>query len=151
MRVFLLGCVALPIVAALVLAAGFLGARALLDARNAAKLEEMGDNRARFEALFERIEARSGCWVLITSGSRSEEEQAALKRRNKKNAAPGRSLHEKQRAMDVNLVCPTQGMLMKADRKATWEATGAPDVARTMGFRWGGDFKSYHDPVHFEL
>jgi len=40
---------------------------------------------------------------------------------------------------------------MKGHSKSSWESTGAPDVARGMGFRWGGDFKSYHDPVHFEL
>lgn len=42
-----------------------------------------------------------------------------------------------------------------------WEKTGVPALARSMGFRWGGDFTTYkwkgkkdwtnRDPVHFDL
>ena len=122
----------------------------LLHAHNERFLDEMGGNRTHFRSLFNEIEEETGCWVLITSGNRTRSEQAALKKQNPKNASPGRSRHERQRAMDVNLICPTMGMLRKADPKVRWEASGAPSIARTRGFRWGGDFRTYHDPVHFE-
>jgi len=105
-RKLLIGCLVLPVLLVLVAVGGVLGARTLLNARNERRLAQMGDNRARFEELFARIEDRSGCWVLITSGNRTEAEQAALKKKNSKNASPGRSLHERQRAMDLNSSAP---------------------------------------------
>ena len=42
-------------------------------------------------------------------------------------------------------------LLKKASSKAEWEKSGIIRVAKDMGFKWGGDFSSYHDPVHFYL
>ena len=130
--------------------AGPMAVLMLLRFHNDQYLAEMGKNRDAFATLFDEIEEETGCWVLVTSGNRTREEQAALKKENASNAAAGRSRHERQRAMDVNLLCPTAGMVRKADSKERWEATGAPDIARARGFTWGGDYRSYHDPVHFE-
>ena len=121
-----------------------------LHAHNRYFLEKMGDNRQEFEDLFRDIERGTPYYVLVTSGYRSHEEQARLKKQNPKNAAPGRSPHQHQRAMDINLIS-VKGLIRKADSKERWNSTGVPQIAKKKGFRWGGDFKSYHDPVHFEL
>lgn len=76
----------------------------------------------------------------ITSTYRSSAEQAALYRTAAKRglpaAPPGRSKHERGRAVDIVFspadFAPVAG--------AVWEA---------LGGRWGGRFKAY-DPVHFE-
>ena len=114
------------------------------------RLSEMGENQAAFRALFEEIEAQTPYRVLVTSGYRSSEQQARLHKRNPKNAKPGRSKHNHRLAMDINLV-KWGKIVRKADSKETWLATGVPQLAKKLGFRWGGDFRSYHDPVHFEL
>lgn len=51
---------------------------------------------------------------------------------------------------DINATNGTS-YLRKASSKEAWEATGIPNIARDMGIRWGGDFKTYYDPVHFDL
>ena len=113
-------------------------------------LMAMGDNHAEFEALFKAIEKETAYRVLVTSGYRSYEDQVLLKKQNSKNATPGRSPHQYKRAMDINLIS-VNGLIRKSDSKETWIATGVPQLAKERGFRWGGDFKTYHDPVHFEL
>lgn len=114
-----------------------------------ARLEE--DAAAYFFKFIERIEKETGFYVLITDGKRTFEEQEALHKANPKNAKPGTSRHETGRAIDINLVDKKTGKyIRKADTLATWNATKVPAIAKEMGIRWGGDFKSYHDPVHFE-
>ena len=113
-------------------------------------LQEMGENQAAFEALFLEIERQTPYRVLITSGHRSYEEQVRLKKQNSKNATPGRSPHQFHRAMDINLIS-VRGLIRKSDSKERWEQTGVPQLAKERGFKWGGDYKYYHDPVHFEL
>jgi hypothetical protein len=122
----------------------------LLERHNRKLLEEMGENREDFETLFTKIRRETPYWVLVTSGYRSDAEQERLYALNKKNAKPGSSPHQHRRAMDINLVS-IGGFVRKSDSKETWEATGAPGIARGLGFRWGGDFRNYHDPVHFEV
>ncbi|MDP6934714.1 MAG: M15 family metallopeptidase [Myxococcota bacterium] len=121
-----------------------------LEHHNRQYLEKMGSRRATFEDLFTRIEIETGYRVFVTSGSRTTEQQRRLKKADSRNASPGRSPHEHGRAMDLNL-WSLDGFVRKADSKETWEATGVPDIARGLGFRWGGDYRTYHDPVHFEL
>ena len=113
-------------------------------------LDEMGPSQEAFEALFQEIERHTPYRVLVTSGYRSHEEQVRLKKQNSKNATPGRSPHQFRRAMDINLIS-VQGLIRKSDSKARWESTGVPKIAKERGFKWGGDYKYYHDPVHFEL
>jgi len=121
-----------------------------IHSHNHSFLIEMGDSQAEFEALFKAIEKQTGYRVLVTSGYRSYEEQVRLKKQNSKNAAPGRSPHQYKRAMDINLIS-FSGLIRKSDTKARWNSTGVPQLAKERGFRWGGDFNTYHDPVHFEL
>ena len=137
-------------VVAVAVVAGVVG-RVALDRSNAAHLARLGPNERALTALVGALEQRSGCWVWITSGYRTAEEQARLARADARNAAPGRSRHEHARAIDLNLVCPQWvGMVRKSSTRASWVATGAPAVARAQGFAWGGDIPGYYDPVHFQ-
>lgn len=105
--------------------------------------------RDQFRNLIHRTEAL-GYSVIITSGYRTFEQQAALYKENPKNAKPGHSYHNFGLALDINVKGPG-GALRKASSKADWEASGIPALARSLGFFWGGDYKDYPDHVHFEL
>jgi len=117
---------------------------------NNAQLNQMGAQEDEFRSLFKEIEAQTAYRVLVTSGFRSNKAQARLHKQNSKNAKPGRSKHNHRLAMDINLVKFGQ-IVRKADSKELWLSTGVPQLAKDKGFRWGGDFRGYHDPVHFEL
>ena len=124
--------------------------RLTIDQKNALKLKDMGKNQQQFERLIERIHNETPYVVYITSGYRSTAKQTVLYEQNPNNARPGTSPHEFKRALDINLIGPN-GWIKKADSKDTWLKTGVPQIASEMGFRWGGNFKSYHDPVHFDV
>lgn len=94
----------------------------------------------KFRALIAAIEA-TGWDVIITSGFRTL---------NLMGYANG-DYHNFGLALDVNLVKGTN-WLRSTSSKADWEASGAPALAKSLGFRWGGDFVSTgFDPVHFDL
>lgn len=103
----------------------------------------------RFRELIRGIEKR-GYDVILTSGYRSFKKQADLKKKNPKNASPGRSMHNYGLAIDLNLRKGTT-LWRKKTSQEKWLMTGVPQLAEKLGFRWGGRFKSYHDPVHFSL
>ncbi|MGI8316699.1 peptidoglycan-binding protein [Halobacillus mangrovi] len=106
-----------------------------------------------------------GIFVQISSGYRSLEEQARLYgkgrpsyRWNGKNygrsgsivtyAKPGESIHNKGRAIDFFLVTKDgQTALWKVDKN--WHRVGA--IGKSLGFTWGGDWKSFKDYPHLEL
>ena len=117
---------------------------------NREKLNDMGTNQATFETFIKRVHKETPYTVYITSGYRSTEHQKRLYKQNKKNAKPGSSPHEYKRAIDINLLS-MKGHIRKIDSKETWMKTGVPQIASDMGLRWGGNFKYYHDPVHFEV
>lgn len=124
--------------------------RETIDHKNAKKLAQMGKNQAKFEALIEEIHNTTPYVVYITSGYRSTAKQKLLHEQDPRNATPGTSPHEFKRALDINLIGPT-GWVRKNDNKEIWLKTGIPDIAEKQGFRWGGNFKSYYDPVHFDV
>ena len=103
----------------------------------------------KFTNLIQAIQDR-GYNVLITSGYRSFKKQSDLHQENKKNAKPGYSLHNYGLAIDLNLQKGVKLWKKNTDRQA-WIDTGIPDLAKKLGFRWGGDFKSYYDPIHFDI
>ena len=41
--------------------------------------------------------------------------------------------------------------MRKASSTKSWKDSGIVKIAKEMGFKWGGDFNSYHDPIHFYL
>ena len=131
-------------------AVSVLGLRIALATHNQKALNEMGTNKDEFVQLFKRIHKETPYLVFVTSGYRSHEKQKKLYAQNPKNAKPGHSPHQAKRAMDINLIS-WRGLIRKADTKERWEETGVPQIAEEMGFRWGGNFRSYHDPVHFDL
>jgi hypothetical protein len=111
-------------------------------------------NRKKFVQLINAINAR-GYKVAIKdadAGMRTYERQVALHRANGNNAKPGNSRHEIGRALDINLINKGTGrQYRKADSKYEWTLTGVPQLAKSFGFKWGGDFNGYNDPVHFEI
>tara|TARA_R100001086_G_scaffold238819_1_gene163796 strand:+ start:565 stop:1134 length:570 start_codon:yes stop_codon:yes gene_type:complete len=104
----------------------------------------------KFRKLIDEIQKKTGWEMIITSGYRDFAKQASLKRQNPKNARAGYSEHNYGIALDM--VAKKDGeRLYKSTSKGKWLETGIPQIAKGMGFRWGGDFANYHDPVHFGL
>lgn len=89
--------------------------------------------------------------VILTSGYRTFQEQIKLKKENSSNAQAGLSHHNYGTGIDINVKKGTT-WLRKASSKADWEKSGIPKLAKDKyNLRWGGDFNSYHDPVHFDF
>lgn len=118
-------------------------------------LAEMNaDYAARFEHFVNDVENESGWKVKIISGLRSRDEQIQLKRDNPRNAAVNKSRHVMGRAVDINLykrVGLTTLWLKKNSSKASWRKTGVQRIANRYQLLWGGTYRNYHDPVHFEI
>ncbi|KHE71681.1 peptidoglycan-binding protein [Halobacillus sp. BBL2006] len=111
------------------------------------------------------IAYREGIYVQISSGYRSLAEQARLygkgrpffvwkgKNYGKKGkivtyAKPGESIHNKGRAIDFFLVSKDgRTALWKVDER--WHRVGA--IGKSLGFSWGGDWKTFKDYPHLEL
>jgi hypothetical protein len=105
--------------------------------------------RDRFRALIQAWQD-AGWQVIVTSSYRSPAEQAALTKSNP-IAAKGLSWHSFGMAIDVNMVKGKQHLHLRSPRQE-WLSSGAVDIARQRGFRWGGDFVTTpYDPVHFDV
>lgn len=106
------------------------------------------------KSVFENLIAdinKMGYQVVITSGYRSFQKQAELKKLDPRNAAPGYSSHNYGTALDFVLVKDGK-MIQKNAPRADWVKTGVPELAiKKYGMRWGGDFPGYPDHVHFDL
>jgi len=103
-----------------------------------------------FRSFIRDIE-KMGYKVVLTSGYRTFQRQMELKKENPSNATAGFSHHNYGTAIDINIVYGNN-WLRKSSSKADWEKTGIPQYAKKKyNMRWGGDFKDYHDPVHFDL
>lgn len=109
----------------------------------------------RIKEFFSKVEKDLGLQMYATSGLRTFQEQAALKKENPSNASPGLSGHNYGFSVDVNVINPKTGniILRKASTSAEWEKSGVVKIAKDMGLKWGGAgaFGSYHDPVHFYI
>ena len=107
-----------------------------------------------FNAFIQDVEAKTDWRVLIVSGYRTEESQASLKKMNPKNAAAGQSKHNFGKAIDMCVFKPSGfgvTWLRKNSSKKAWESAQITDIAKTHKLNWGGSFKHYHDPVHFDI
>jgi hypothetical protein len=92
---------------------------------------------------------KQGFAPIITSSKRTYLKQLKLYKKDKRNAKPGTSKHEKAAAVD--LVVKYKGQyLSKTTPIQTWLNTGVPKIAQKYGLKWGGSFKGYNDLVHFE-
>lgn len=105
-----------------------------------------------FSSFINAIETETSWNVHVTSGRRTPEQQAELKKKDPRNADAFSSKHVKGLAIDLNLYSTyTLQYVRKSDSKQEWLDTGVPSIAKRFGLKWGGDFKTYHDPVHFEI
>ena len=108
----------------------------------------------RFKHFIADIEKETSWKVEIISGLRSKEAQIQLKRDNPRNAAVNKSRHVLGRAVDL-ILYKREGFrtiqLRKASSKSSWLASRVPEIAKRYGLLWGGTYKNYHDPVHFEV
>lgn len=106
--------------------------------------------RQKFADFFSEVEKKTNYTIVGTSGLRSSAEQGQLSSQNSNNAQAGYSDHEYGFAMDVNVLDKSGNtVLRKASSKADWIKSGVVEIAKKHGFKWGGDFANYHDPVHF--
>jgi hypothetical protein len=107
-----------------------------------------------FKAFINHVEDHTDWRVQIVSGYRDKAHQAQLKKKNPKNAKPGKSKHNMGKAIDIN-VFQANGIfckrLVKGSSKEDWQESEITQIAKQYNLRWGGDFKNYHDPVHFEI
>jgi hypothetical protein len=105
--------------------------------------------RQRVADLFTDIEKELGLEVIATSGLRTTAQQAALDLTNNQNADAGLSDHEYGFAIDINVKKDGNTILRKASSNKAWIDSGVVGIAKKKGLKWGGDFNSYHDPIHF--
>jgi hypothetical protein len=150
------------LVVIIILSIGYVGFIIVYDLRvhfiNRSELQDIAalnkDYSLRFAHFVEDIERETDWKVSIISGLRSREEQIQLKRDNPRNAPVDKSRHVLGRAIDLNLY-KRNGfkfiILKKSSSKALWLKTGVPEIARRRGLLWGGTYRYYHDPVHFEI
>jgi hypothetical protein len=119
------------------------------------KIKQINEAAYTVFSLFIHKLNQNGYSVVITSTLRTFEEQEYLHEINKKNAKPGESEHNYGTAIDINVhknvYCIPLIKLMKKDCKEIWEASNVPTIAKEFSLKWGGDFKNYYDPVHFEI
>lgn len=115
-------------------------------------LSEMNqDARPIFRPFLEEfVKEYKGYVMRVNAIGRTFEKSVALKKKNPKNAAPGRSKHNYYSGVDCNIVTPEGKTLMKADR-AGWVNHGFEKLADKHNITWGGNFSSYVDSVHFAM
>jgi D-alanyl-D-alanine carboxypeptidase len=120
-----------------------------------AKIEKENPKAASiFKTFVKEIEEKTDWEVLIVSGYRTEAEQVILKKINAKNASPGKSKHNFAKAIDICAFRPkgfSKKWLLKSSSNEAWENSQIIAIAEKYNLTWGGNFKNYHDPVHFEV
>ena len=107
-----------------------------------------------FSRFIDEIEDKTDWSVEIISGLRSREKQKELQRENSKNASVDKSRHVLGRAIDINLYQKNwlwRIWLKKFNSKRDWRNSGVVKISEKYGLLWGGSYRSYHDPVHFEI
>jgi hypothetical protein len=123
--------------------------------RRLSEIEDVSASSYRtFSRFIDDIESETDWNVKIISGLRSKEKQRELMRENAKNASVEKSRHVMGRAIDINLYKKnwvTRIWLKKFNSKKDWRNTGVVKISEKYGLLWGGSYRSYHDPVHFEI
>ena len=123
--------------------------------RRLSEIEEVNPGSYKtFSRFIDDIESETSWSVVIISGLRSREKQKELLRENSKNAAIDKSRHVLGRAIDINLYQRNwlwRVWLKKYNSSRDWRNTGVVKISDKYGLLWGGSYRSYHDPVHFEI
>jgi hypothetical protein len=97
----------------------------------------------------------SGVTIQLNSGKRSAEKQQKLYDEwvagGKQGIEPARNSHHlRGSAIDFNPTLKDGTVLKSTDSKSKWLASGIPNIGKSFGMRWGGDFKTNYDPIHFD-
>jgi len=91
-----------------------------------------------------------GYYGNISSSGRTYQEQAYYYKKDKRNAPPGSSTHEKREAADIDFYDKNGKLILtKSTSKNSWLASGLVKLANEYGLNWGGTFKNYADNNHF--
>ena len=107
--------------------------------------------RPDFRKFLKTIESNyKGYTLQINSVGRTIEEQKSLAERNEL-ATQRVSTHNFNTAIDMNVILPTGETLGLTTNRAAWINTGLPDLAKFYNLRWGGDFSTGYDPIHFDF
>jgi hypothetical protein len=96
------------------------------------------------------LEKYPGYTLVINATYRTYQRSIELKEINSSNATPGYSPHNYAYGIDMNVIDPNGKVYRKADR-TPWVESGIPEIAKSLGMRWGGSFKNYVDCVHFDV
>lgn len=90
--------------------------------------------RETFRAFVSRVERELGWQVRIISGFRTGDDQRIVRARGETATTTMRSAHNYGLAIDIN--CSRAGrVLRKGSSRAEWEASGIPQLARSMNLR----------------
>jgi len=117
---------------------------------------------AENEKLLVRKAVRRGIEIVITQGYRSSEEQDALFNQGRSsagnivtNARGGESYHNYGLAIDFALRTPEGDVVwdMERDDNGNGEADWMEivDLAKELGFTWGGDWANFPDYPHLQM
>jgi hypothetical protein len=112
------------------------------------------DYRGKVAEFFSKIEDELGFTAYGTSGYRTFKQQQALHNQNSNNAQAGYSSHNFGFAVDMNVKDKNGNIfLRKASSSEAWRDSGVVSLSEKLGLKWGGggNFGSYHDPVHFYI
>ena len=73
--------------------------------------------------------------------------------KNAKPAKPGTSHHNTGTAIDFNPTLPSGKELGKSfnNSKSEWKKSGLVQLGKDLGMRWGGEFSTNYDPIHFDI
>jgi len=112
-------------------------------------VSQVNDNlQPQYRKLFNALnEKYPGYTAYVNAIGRTFSKSAELQSQGA-NAAPGRSKHNYYAAIDMNISDPNGRTFKKAERKI-WQTSGIVDLAKSVGFEWGGDFAKYVDSIHF--
>ena len=112
-------------------------------------VSQVNDNlQSEYRKLFNALnEKYPGYTAYVNAIGRTFAKSAQLQSQGA-NAAPGRSKHNYYGAIDMNIQDPNGRMFKKAERDI-WRTSGIVDLAKSVGFEWGGDFANYVDSIHF--
>ena len=105
-----------------------------------------------WRGFFNKLKAQyPGYTLKINATYRTYQRSRELNKENPKNAEPGYSPHNYAYGIDMNIIPPTgkNYTFMKGDR-TPWIESGIADLAKNSGIRWGGNFSSYVDCIHFD-
>ena len=105
-----------------------------------------------WRGFFNKLKAQyPGYTLKINATYRTYQRSRELNKENSENAKPGFSPHNYAYGIDMNIIPPTgkNYTFMKGDR-TPWIESGIADLAKNSGIRWGGNFSSYIDCIHFD-